>query len=89
MPVIRARRFLPVAGQVLAVIACSALGSFVSGSFRFGSPLNLVWVAGLPLLIGCLCNKGLTNRLVASVALTVISLVTVVLLVGPAGLGPD
>jgi hypothetical protein len=91
---IRSRFFdLPIGArilvQVLAVISCATVGSFVVGRLRFGSPWNLTWVALLPALIGILLNRGTTNRITFPVFWVVLSFVTVGLLVNVAGLGPD
>ena len=84
---------LPPAGRGLiqgfAVVLCATAGSFVVGHLRFGSPLNLVWAVLIPAMIGILFNRGTTNRIVTAVGWIVVSLLTMALLVIPAGLGPS
>jgi hypothetical protein len=91
---IRERYFdLPVGArllaQVLAVILCASVGSFVAGRLRFSSPLNLTWMVLLPALIGILLNKRTTDRITIPVFWVALSFVTVTLLANSAGLGPD
>jgi hypothetical protein len=91
---IRIRFFnLPIAtrafAQGVAVILCAIMGAFAAGRFRYGSPLNLVWAALLPALIGMLLNRGTTNRIVFPVFWIVLSFATILVVAHIAGLGPD
>jgi hypothetical protein len=81
--------FVRVLVQVLAVVVCATIGSFVAGRLRFGSPLNLTWAGLLPVVVGVLLNRGITNRIALSGLWIVLSFATIALMANVAGLGPD
>ncbi len=75
--------------QAAAVIVCAITGSIIVGELRFSSPLNLIWMLLLPALIGVFCNRGIINGLFFAYAWVAVSVVTMMLVAGYAGYGPD
>ncbi len=78
-----------VLAQCLIVLASSAALTFVIGRARYSSPINLIWMVGLPIAIAFAFNRGLTRRVVIAAGLVLLSLIEIIALADRAGLGPS
>lgn len=71
----RHRYLLQVAAIAVVTTACVLM----TDAFGFRSPVNLVWMIGLPVLIATVANVGWDRRCFMAMALIGLSLVTGVL----------
>ena len=82
------RRFWPVVIQLGMVASGATFFTHLTDIFNYLSPLNLVWMIGLPAAIGFFSNKNEVHRLILIQAFVVLSLAVSIANAAIFGMGP-
>ena len=82
------RRFWPVIIQLGMVASGATFFTHLTDFFNYLSPLNLVWMIGLPAAIGFFCNENEVHRLILIQVLVILSLAVSITNAATFGMGP-